>query len=195
MQELFLKRTYQTAIPVARVFSLFVSYQIDDSFHLTRFTPPIPTLYLHHLITSNLHPPTLLPQLLSLARLNLFPNASLPPPSPPPPSAAEIISIKRSCAEKITSLLPPAVCRRLFAGDSGDNGDQRGVGDGDDAERDREREEWIAQIEKDLLDPFGDAYLNKHLAYQILEVLVVRAVPEVGEKRVEELMRERVGDV
>ena len=46
-----------------------------------------------------------------------------------------------------------------------------------------------------MLDIFSDAYLNKHLAYQILELVVVRAVPEVGRKRVEVLMRERIGDL
>ena len=54
---------------------------------------------------------------------------------------------------------------------------------------------WIWEVERELLDVWGDAYLNKHLAYSILELVVVRVLPEVGEKGVEELMRERIGDV
>lgn len=70
--------------------------------------------------------------------------------------------------------MPPAACRRLF-------------GSG-------EREVWVGQVEGEL-GIFGDAYLNRHLAYRILELVVVRVLPEVGEKGVEELMRERIGDM
>ena len=58
-----------------------------------------------------------------------------------------------------------------------------------------DRDVWIWEVERELLDVWGDAYLNKHLAYSILELVVVRVLPEVGEKGVEELMRERIGDV
>lgn len=57
-----------------------------------------------------------------------------------------------------------------------------------------ERESWVAEIEGEL-DVFGDGFLNRHLAYAILELVVVRVLPELGEKGVEELVRERIGDV
>jgi len=43
------------------------------------------------------------------------------------------------------------------------------------------------------LDVFGDAYLNKHLLYAIVELLLVRLVPEVGQSGVGELMEARLG--
>ena len=44
------------------------------------------------------------------------------------------------------------------------------------------------------LNVWGDEYLNRHLGYQMLELIVVRVVPELGVKRVSELLRERIGD-
>lgn len=41
------------------------------------------------------------------------------------------------------------------------------------------------------LDIWSDAYLNRHLAYQILELVVIRVLPEIGEKGVHELMEGR----
>ena len=37
--------------------------------------------------------------------------------------------------------------------------------------------------------------MNRHLGYGLLELLVVRVLPEVGVKTVSELLRERIGDV
>jgi hypothetical protein len=133
--------------------------------------------YLHHLILTTLHPPTLLPHLLSLARQTLFPNNTIPLASPPPlPPPSEIPArsrIQHECALRLLSLLPPAACSRIF-------------GSGDPAV-------WAREVERDLLDVWGDAYLNRHLAYAVLELVVVRVVPEMGERGVEALMEERVG--
>lgn len=52
------------------------------------------------------------------------------------------------------------------------------------------RQQLIQEVEGEL-DVWGDAYLNKHLAYQILELVVVRVLPEMGEKGVKELMEAR----
>jgi len=52
---------------------------------------------------------------------------------------------------------------------------------------------WAREVEREVLDVWGDAYLNRHLAYAIVELVVVRVVPEMGEKGVEALMGERVG--
>jgi hypothetical protein len=48
----------------------------------------------------------------------------------------------------------------------------------------------ISQLEE-MLDIFGDAYMNKHLVYNILELVVVRLVPELGESTPSELLVER----
>jgi hypothetical protein len=56
----------------------------------------------------------------------------------------------------------------------------------------REKGERQRQVEE-LLDCLGDSYLNKHLVFGIVELIVVRLVPEVGERGVVELMEERVG--
>ncbi len=45
------------------------------------------------------------------------------------------------------------------------------------------------------LDAWGDRYLNRHLGYRMLELVIVRVVPEVGVKSVSDLLRERIGDV
>ena len=44
------------------------------------------------------------------------------------------------------------------------------------------------------LDVWSDGYLNRHLGYRMLELVVVRALPEVGVKSVEDLLRERIGE-
>jgi hypothetical protein len=55
-----------------------------------------------------------------------------------------------------------------------------------------ESEDEMAQaIEDDLLEPFGDPNMNKHLIYGILELLLVRLVPELAENTPGELLAER----
>jgi hypothetical protein len=49
----------------------------------------------------------------------------------------------------------------------------------------------LSAIEHEILDPFTDTYCNKHLAYAIIEAIVVRLVPEVSRHSVTELMGER----
>lgn len=41
------------------------------------------------------------------------------------------------------------------------------------------------------LDVWGDQYLNKHLLYAVVEMVVVRVLPEVGERGVKEGMEAR----
>lgn len=49
----------------------------------------------------------------------------------------------------------------------------------------------IKEIEN-VLDMFGDSYCNKHLLYGIVELVIVRLMPELAEKGVEELLAERL---
>lgn len=51
----------------------------------------------------------------------------------------------------------------------------------------------LRQVESEVLDVWSDAYLNRHVAYQILELVVVRILPEMAEKGVSELMESRLG--
>ena len=128
---------------------------------------------MHHSIHTYLQPSQLLPTLLRTLRQTLFPNSSLSPPAPPAPSASEISNIKRACALSLLSLLPTAVCKRFFGGE--------------------ETEHWVEEVEGEL-DVWGAQYLNKHLGYAILELIIVRVLPELGEQRVEELLKERLGN-
>lgn len=128
---------------------------------------------MHHSIHTHLRPSQLLPTLLCTLRQTLFPNSSLPPPAPPAPSASEICSIKHTCALSLLSLLPSASFKRLYGGE--------------------EMEDWVKEV-KGELDVWGDAYLNKHLGYAVLELVVVRLLPELGEQRVEELLKGRLGN-
>lgn len=52
-------------------------------------------------------------------------------------------------------------------------------------------EQILLQIEEDILSPFKNAYLNKHLAYGLLELLLVRLIPELETQNVSELFADR----
>jgi splicing suppressor protein 51 len=62
---------------------------------------------------------------------------------------------------------------------------QDGEGDGDDAAENREVEA--------LLMVLSDDYCNKHLMYGLVELLLVRLMPELSDKGVVELLEERLG--
>ena len=55
------------------------------------------------------------------------------------------------------------------------------------------REEMIMEIES-VLDVFGDSYCNKHLVFGIIELCIVRIIPEIGEKGVADLLDARLGE-
>ncbi|GAB1320530.1 PXA domain-containing protein [Madurella fahalii] len=61
-----------------------------------------------------------------------------------------------------------------------------------DQEADEEEEMILDEIERSVLDVFGDAYCNRHLVYAMLELVLVRLVPELAEKGVIELLGERI---
>lgn len=54
------------------------------------------------------------------------------------------------------------------------------------------RERMISEVEE-VLNVFEDTYCNKHLMYGIVELILVRLIPELGEKGIEELRSERLG--
>ena len=54
-------------------------------------------------------------------------------------------------------------------------------------------EEWLAEVEE-TLDCFSNKAMNKHLIYGIVELVLVRLIPELGKKTPRELLIERIGE-
>ncbi|KAK8049301.1 PXA domain-containing protein [Apiospora phragmitis] len=50
----------------------------------------------------------------------------------------------------------------------------------------------LSEIETGILDVFSDAYCNKHLMYGVLELILVRLMPELAERGVIDLWEERL---
>ncbi|KAI0128631.1 hypothetical protein BJ170DRAFT_337527 [Xylariales sp. AK1849] len=50
----------------------------------------------------------------------------------------------------------------------------------------------LSEIESGILDPFSDSYCNRHLVYGVLELILVRLMPELAERGVIELWEERL---
>lgn len=113
--------------------------------------------------------PALLPTLLRTARAALFPNNA---PAPPRivPAASEQLLIRQRCAQTILTLIPARIQDIYF----GPGIDRR-----------------VKEME-DVLDSFGDSYCNKHLLYGVVELIIVRLIPEMAENGVEELLQERL---
>lgn len=129
----------------------------------------LPLRILSHAIQTHVLDPTLLPQLLRSARAAIFPNNSLAPPRLVP-SRPEQLLIRRRCAETLLSLVPAQMQDVYF-------------GPGTERRR-REVEE--------VLNVFDDGYCNKHLLYAVVELVLLRLMPEIGEKGVEDLLEERL---
>ena len=64
-----------------------------------------------------------------------------------------------------------------------------------DEEWDEDEQAVLREIDRSVLDVFSDAYCNKHLIYGILELVLVRLIPELAERGVGELWAERIPDV
>lgn len=137
----------------------------------------------HHI--RSLFSPSHLPPLLRMLRGVLFPNNAPGQPSLFPPSNdAELRALRRRAARALWGLLPNRVGRLYFGGRLW----RRGAVD-DEAE---EREELVDELEH-LLMVLSDEYCNKHLMYSVLELVLVRLMPELSEKGVTELWDERLG--
>ncbi|KAM5351361.1 hypothetical protein ACJ41O_004084 [Fusarium nematophilum] len=142
---------------------------------------PLDRLLSHHI--HSLFSPSHLPPLLRTLRGVLFPNnapgtTTLFPPS----SDAELQALRRRAANALWGLLPRGVGRLYFGGRLW----RRGEGDSSD------KEGLVDEMER-LLLVLDDEYCNKHLMYSILELVLVRLMPELGEKGVTELWEERLG--
>lgn len=63
--------------------------------------------------------------------------------------------------------------------------------DDEENEEINEQEALLSAIENDILDVFADKYCNKHLMYSIIEMVLVKLLPEISEHGIAELMAER----
>lgn len=113
--------------------------------------------------------PALLPLVLRIGRAALFPNNALGPPRIIP-SADEQLLIRRRCAGTILSLIPVKVQDVYFGS---------GI------------ERRVKEVEE-RLNVFDDAYCNKHFLYGLVELIIIRLMPEMTEKGVAELLEERL---
>ena len=124
---------------------------------------------LSNAIQTHVLDPALLPTLLRTARAALFPSNTLAPPRIVP-SAAEQLIIRQRCAETVLSLIPAKIQDIYFG---------PGI------------ERRVREVEE-VLNTFGDSYCNKHFLYGVVELIIVRLIPELAEKGVEELLEERL---
>lgn len=96
--------------------------------------------------------------------------------------------MRRRAASALWGLLPTGVGRLYFGGrlpsslgQSKQDEEAAGV---DNA--------MVDEVDK-ILAVLDDEYCNKHLLYGVLELILVRLMPELSEKGVEELWDERLG--
>ncbi|KAL6908824.1 PXA domain-containing protein [Trichoderma evansii] len=149
----------------------------------------------HHI--QSLFDPSHLPPLLRSLRGALFPNNS--PGSSTlaaPQSEEELLALRRRAASAIRGLLPISVTRVYFGSRLWRLGGLFGSGDNfgrSSAAVDREDDERILDELEGLLDVVGDEYCNKYLMYSVLELVLVRLMPELSEQGVVELWEERLG--
>ncbi|GAB7351207.1 hypothetical protein MBLNU459_g1646t1 [Dothideomycetes sp. NU459] len=121
----------------------------------------------HHIHASILHPARI-PSILLVVRTSLFPNNSLGP-GRVPPTAHETTEIKRLCAAKIVDSIPEFVRGKLFT------------------TRDDSAPAAVSQIEE-MLDVFGDTYLNKHFVFALVDLIFLRLFPEMERQSVTSLL-------
>ncbi|KAB8297216.1 hypothetical protein EYC80_002587 [Monilinia laxa] len=150
---------------------------------------------LSHQIRTHVLDPTLLPPLLRTLRQSIFPNNTLAP-GRIPPTPTETVQIRRKCAQAILGLIPIGV-RDVYFGRASLHSDINNL----DINIDIDVEAKIAQFSKDerhireieeVLNVFEDVYCNKHLLYGVVEIIIMRLIPELREKGVQELLDERL---
>lgn len=133
-------------------------------------------------------------------------DASTPAPGDSTPSPSEIAVIKRQCATDILSLIPESIARAFFRGSAENQANDyttnyRKESDHNDIppltskdssqDSSADTEDLLEAIESDLLEPFSDAYCNKHLIYAIIELVLIKLIPELSEQSVSSLMEDR----
>lgn len=134
-----------------------------------KLTGVVSSRLLSHAITTYVLDANFIPVVLRSARAALFPGNALAPPRVVP-DAQQQLGIRRNCATAILNSIPLEMQRTYW-----------GTGN----------ERRVAQVEE-VLDLFGDSYANKHLVYGVVELILVRLMPELAEKGVTALLDERL---
>ncbi|KEZ42610.1 hypothetical protein SAPIO_CDS5851 [Scedosporium apiospermum] len=143
---------------------------------------------LSHLLHQHVFDPSRLPPLLRSLRAALFPNNAPGTPTLfPPTSDEQLLALRRRSAASLASIFPPWLTSLYFAGRPPwtSAATRPASSNGVDSE-------VVDAIDDSLLDVFADEYCNKHLMYSVLELVLVRLMPELTEKRVSELWEERL---
>ncbi|POS85531.1 hypothetical protein EPUL_004923, partial [Erysiphe pulchra] len=117
---------------------------------------------LSYIIHTHILTPTTLPTLLRNARSALFPN-NLAAGLSKKPTEAECVAIRRRCAVSILELIPTGV-RNVYFG--------------------LEWEDMVREVEEEVLCIFEDKFCNKHLLYGLVELILVRLMPELSVTKV-----------
>lgn len=109
-----------------------------------------------------------------------------------PESEEELCALRQRAARSLIELLPPQLAR-LYFGHSRDGSCER---DAADTAPRRQQDAPLGAMTDDmegLLMVFADDYCNKHLLYSVLELILVRLMPELVGKGVMELLDDRLG--
>lgn len=137
--------------------------------------------------------PVHLPSLLRTLRGVLFPNNAPGTPSLFPPTSDEaLLALRRRAASAVWGLLPRGVGRLYFGGRLWRHAAAAPRAGAGSADQEGEDEEMVDEVEG-LLMVLSDEYCNKHLMYGVLELVLVRLIPELAEKGIVDLMEERLG--
>ncbi|KAF2455893.1 hypothetical protein BDY21DRAFT_422699 [Lineolata rhizophorae] len=134
-----------------------------------------------------------LPPLLRALRSALAPGNAFAPPRAAPPEP-EQAALRRRAAERIVEALPPHVVRLIKPTPRAASrpGSSRGKVHYDGSDEKAVREAAVNEVHE-VLGVLADQYLNRHVVFGIVELLVVRLMPEMAERGVEALMAERLG--
>ncbi|KAG0636255.1 hypothetical protein HOY80DRAFT_978573 [Tuber brumale] len=134
-------------------------------------------LTLDNLLSSSFHSyiesPKLLVQILRSARSTLFPAS--PEPLRTHPTPKEKARIKCTAEEAIWEAIPSTIRKVYFGTD--------------------DKEEGLPVVGEMLLKTVQDKEINKHLLYNLLDLIVGKLIPELTEEGPAELRRSRVGVV
>lgn len=116
----------------------------------------------------------------------------------PPSSDADLLALRRRAASALLGLVPDAVGRLYLGGrlplvGGSNSSSSSSLGGGDHQQHGPDGDEKMVDEVEQLLMVLSDEYCNKHLLYSVLELILVRLMPELTEKGVEELWDERLG--
>lgn len=137
-----------------------------NSFTKVQCTDHNPDRFLSHIIHARILNPALLPMVFRTVRATMFPNNGMGP-ARQIPNEDETKEIKHRCSASLLGLLPRTVAVAFFASD-----------------------DKVAQHQQveEILECLEDTYLNKHLIFQILELIVLRLAPELESQGVRDLI-------